>query len=198
MALRNALEGDRIILETDITEAAVNISKKNVIIEGAEGKTITWRAPPNLPDDVKLLNITGAEGLIVRNLTFDGENRGMALIQIYSKCDGLKLENLELKGVRQFGLLFANAAGTKSAPMTVSNVRIATGRPESIAVGFLLGSHVTITKTSNLAFRDFTITGPGKKLGQRPMQVKDELTPRPAVDLDSVLLPGGLTIETLP
>jgi len=196
LALRNALDGDRIIIETDITEADVNVSKKNITIEGAEGKSITWRSPPNMPDNAKLLNITGAEGLLVRNLTFDGENRGMALIQIYSKCDGLKLENLELTGIRQYGLLFATAAGSREAPMLVRNVRILTSRPDSYAVGFWPASHATISQTCHLAFRDLSISGPGRKLVQRLQKVTNE-PPRSPVLLDTILLPGGLTIESL-
>ena len=206
LALRNALDGDRIIIETDITEADVNVSKKNITIEGAQGKSITWRSPPNMPATAKLLNITGAEGLLVRNLTFDGENRGMALIQIYSKCDGLKLENLELTGIRQYGLLFVTAAGSREAPMLVQNVRILTSHPDSYAVGFWPAKHATISfrpakhatisQTSHIAFRELSISGPGRKLVQRLQQVSNE-PPRSPVLLDTILLPGGLTIESL-
>lgn len=196
LALRNALDGDRIIIETDITEADVNVSKKNITIEGAQGKSITWRSPPNMPATAKLLNITGAEGLLVRNLTFDGENRGMALIQIYSKCDGLKLENLELTGIRQYGLLFATAAGSREAPMLVHNVRILTSHPDSYAIGFWPAKHATISQTSHLAFRELSISGPGRKLVQRLQQVSNE-PPRSPVLMDTILLPGGLTLESL-
>jgi serine/threonine protein kinase len=197
MALRRALDGDRIILETDITEADVNVSKKNLTIEGAQGKTITWRSPPNMPDQAKLLTIAGAEGLTLKNITFDAENRGMALIQIYSKCDGLKFDHLELRGLREYGLLFANADGTKQMPLTFQNMRIQTSNPEQRAVGFVLASHATIARTGNLVFRDLSITGPGKKFVQKQLVVKDG-PPRDAMDRDSIELPSGLTIETIP
>ena len=194
--LRNVQSGDRIILETDITEENVNVTKANITIEGAEGKTITWRAPPGMADQTKLLNIVGAEGLVVRNLTFDAENRGMAHIQVFSKCDGLKLENLELKGTRQYGLIFVTAAGSREAPMTVENVRIETTRPEQTAVGFMLSRHATIRSTNHLVFRNLNITGPGRKLTQKPVALDKKQPPQIAVDLGSILLPGGLNIET--
>jgi hypothetical protein len=196
--LRNVQSGDRIILETDITEEGVNVTKANLTIEGAEGKTITWRAPPGMSDQAKLLNIVGAEGLVVRNLNFDAENRGMALIQVFSKCDGLKLENLELKGARQYGMLFVTAAGSKEAPMTVSNLRIETTSPAQTAIGFLLSRHATIRSTNNLVFRNLTITGPGRKLVQTPQALEKNKPPQLPVDLETILLPGGLAIETLP
>jgi serine/threonine protein kinase len=185
-ALRNCRDGDRIIIETDLTEADVFVTKANLTIEGAEGKAITWRAPAGADQQAKLLNITGATGLTVKNLTLDGSGRAMALVQVYGKCDSLRLENLTLKGLGQFGLLFANADGEKDKPMTVAGVRIETSQPAQHAVRFLPGKHATIQRTSNLILRDLTISGPGRKVTQLNAACTD-----PA----GIELPMGLKVE---
>lgn len=189
VALRNCREGDRVILETDVTEADVFISKANVTIEGAEGKTITWRAPEGADPQSKLLNITGATGLVLKNLTLDGSGRTMAVVQIYSKCDGLRLENLQIRNMDRFGLLFVNADGDKERPMTVTGVKIETNRPEQTAVRFMLGKHATISRTDNLLFRDVAFTGPGRKLTQ-----SDAMNTNPA----GIELPNGVPLENVP
>ncbi|MGL4553391.1 MAG: protein kinase domain-containing protein, partial [Gemmataceae bacterium] len=162
--LRGCKDGDRIIVETDLTEAGVTVSVPNLTIEGAEGKTITWRAPAGADEQSKLLTITGASGLTLKNLTLDGSGRTMALIQVYSRCDGIRLENLQLRGLGQFGLLFANADGGPEKPMTVTGVKVETARPEQAAIRFLPASHATIRRTANLILRDIAFIGPGRKI----------------------------------
>jgi hypothetical protein len=126
----------------------------------------------------------------LKNITLDGGGKPLALIQVYSKCDGLRLENLELKGMAKYGLLFVNAEGAKDKPMAVAGVKIETARPDQAGVRFVnTPQHKTIRKNANLTLRDVTITGPGRKATQN---VAGD------TDASSIDLPSGLNIELVP
>jgi hypothetical protein len=168
-ALTSAQDGDRIIIETDLVEASVWVRRiKDLTIEASEGKPITWKAPDKLDAAAKLLTIENCTGITLRNIRFEGEDRPMALMQIWGACDGLKVENVDLNGGRMFNLLLVNAGGTADAPLTFKGVRFSTSAADRSAVHFMaIPNHATVPRNDHLIFRDCKFTGPGHKFTRR-------------------------------
>ena len=159
MALKKAKAGDRIVLQVDINEANLHVTVPNVTIEPETGRKVVWKCPPTVPANSKLLNIQAA-GVTVKDITFDGDNKTTALIQLWSSCPGVKLENLKLQNSREVDLLFANCEGEKDNPVQINGVEFTT-TSTTTAVRFLITEgHRTIRTNRFISFHDCRFTGP--------------------------------------
>ncbi len=188
---QQARDGDRIILEVDITEADIAIDKANLTIEGAPGKKITWKLPAGTQPAAKLLSIQARAGFTLKGVTLDGDGRAEGLLLAFGLCEGMRLEDVEMRGGREWDLMFANTAGTAEKPVTLQGVRFLTqpGRPAKSSVRFAIyPSHKTIRTNDHILFRDCTFEGPGRKLSRMAEGDVGK----------GVLLPAGLNVETVP
>src|SRR5262249_29857373 len=118
---------DHLLLSGDVTEFGINVNKRDLIIEPEQGKKVTWRCPPGAPPNSKLLLVgSGGAGLQLRGLTLDGNNHTEALVTLFGKCAGVKLENLDLRNTKRYGLLIMNCEGTNEQPVQLSDLTFQT------------------------------------------------------------------------
>jgi hypothetical protein len=187
-ALRNAKPGDRIVLEGDLLEDSVHVTTSDLTIEGEEGKTVVWRCPATALPNSKLLHLTSVSGVTIKNITFDGANKADALILLFAKNPGLRLQNLRLQNFVKQGILVANCEGTEDRKIALSSVRFQT-EPNRTAIHFTTFPHArAILKDRFFDLRGCEFYGPGKKI------TADEGDIDPA----TIDLPSGVAIETLP
>jgi serine/threonine protein kinase len=189
-AVRDAKDGDRIILQGDISEANIQIKKKDLIIEAEGGKKVTWKCPPNASIGSKLLIVEGVPGFELRGITLDGDNQLDSVIILYGKCPGLKLDNVSIVGGKINGLLLMNCEGSATAPILISDLSV-DAKANQTAIRFDIAKHSikTVDQIRNVTFEKLTFPGPGRKLVQGATNMTDP---------ESVKLPSGFTIETVP
>jgi hypothetical protein len=162
--LRSVQDGDRVIIEVDLEETDVFIrNKSDITIEGAPGKKITWKAPAATHPASKLLTLGPGSNVTIRNIRFEGANKPMALVQLYSDCEGLKMEDIEFDASRLAGLLFVSAAGTAENRMSFKGLKFNT-LPNTTAIHFMTGSHKTILQDDHIIFSNCTFAGAGHKV----------------------------------
>ncbi len=123
-ALARARANDRIVLQEDISASGVAVTWPNLTIESAPGQTWTWHAPKNTDASATLMIVDNVEGLAVKNLKFDGENRAGTLIQVRGKCPDLKLQDLTLMQFTNCGLRVTSAEGTEHRPIHFTRLEI--------------------------------------------------------------------------
>lgn len=108
----------------------------NVSIEsGLPNTPIQWVAPPGAPDK-PLLDISGAEGVRVSGVRFDGQGRTADLIRAAGKCPDLTLEDVAALGYARSAISLQGVSGAEGKPVTVRRFR-ATGAGDG-ASGVLL------------------------------------------------------------
>jgi len=159
--LVKARPGDHFLLQSDVNEANLAVAANGVIIEPAPGKTIVWKCPPGVPNQSKLLTVQAAEDVQIRNITFDGDNRAEALVILYGRCPGTKLENVRFQNMQKYGLLAANCEGTEKSPVTIKKANFETKAGQA-GVYFAVYKHTkSITANRYLLFTDCVFEGPG-------------------------------------
>jgi hypothetical protein len=166
-ALEGAREGDRIVLQGDITEADLSVRNvKNLTIEAEPGKRVQWRFPPTAVPEAKLLLLESTENFLLKGITLSGEDRAQLLINLFGHCPGARFENLELMGYRKYGLLITNCQGTSDRRVSVSQVRFVTRRG-STALHFDIVPRLPIRENRFFSLRDCTFDGEGRKVTTR-------------------------------
>jgi serine/threonine protein kinase len=166
-ALETARAGDRIILRSNIAEsvtlAGESQNLKGLVIEGESGKDILWKPPPVFPLGVRyktLLALRSAENVQVRGITFDGARSADILIQLFGRCDGLKLEDLTLRDFKNTGILVTNCEGSVERPVLLSGLKISSQEPKACGLWFTIRPSIeTIQHNSYINVRDCTLQG---------------------------------------
>jgi hypothetical protein len=184
--LRTARDGDRIVLQSDITqEVDLLVTKKDLTIEAEPGKTIVWRCPAKLqPTDNKLLLVSGVGGLRLKGITLDGEGRLDNLVVLVGECPGTRLEELHLRGYRKHGILITNCSGTSNRPVVLADLHFLSNRDQAGLFFDILGPGVPANR--HIAVRNCTFLGPGSAIR----------TPNPAyIDRATVDLPPGPGVQ---
>jgi serine/threonine protein kinase len=185
VALKKARPGDRILLEVDIQEC-VTVDKHGIIIEAAPGKNIVWKFPEKEANATKLITIY-APDVTIKGITLDGSNKTQALVQLYSSCPGVKLEDLKMRNTKDFDILIANCQGEETNPVQLNNLQFDTPATAQSAVRFIItDGHKTIRTNRFITFQNCTFTGPGKKL---------TMASAGDVDFPTIILPGDLKKE---
>jgi hypothetical protein len=191
LALAKAKAGDHFLLSGDINEANLSIDKPDLIIESEQGKRVIWKCPPKARADSKLLLIgSNATGFQLRGITLDGNQQTESLISLFGQCPGVKLEHLELRNSKKYGVWITNCEGTSDNPVSLVNVRFHTPK-DGTAVRFdILKSLLASVKVnSHLSFKDCTFEGPGRKF---------TVANNSFLDLPTIDLPPGEVIEKVP
>jgi serine/threonine protein kinase len=189
-ALRKAREGDHLLLVGDVEEADVGVEHRNLTLEAEPGKTITWRCPGDVRPDAKLLLVSSkSAGLQLRGVTLDGDNRAEALVTIFGQCPGVRLENLELKNFKKYGVLIMSGEGSEESPVELLDVSFH-ARQGQHAVRFAQQPQVATVKVNRyFLFKGCTFDGPGHKITTSDLACVDPATLR---------LPKGAALERIP
>jgi serine/threonine protein kinase len=126
-ALSRVGPGDTIVIaEAKLTEPGLKLDKtkhKDLTIESASpDKPVVIE---NKDNSGIMLDITGIEGLHLKNLEFEGKDLAAIGVQISGVCPGLVLENVTLRNMKAAGLQLLNARGDANRPMILDRIRVA-------------------------------------------------------------------------
>jgi hypothetical protein len=124
LVLAKARPGDRIILQDDIKASGVKVRWSNLTIESAQGTNHTWRPADKADPKTPLLDVESVEGVVVKGIHFDGNDKAETLIQLRGKCPGLLLQDLELTTFTNCGIRVTNAEGTQEEPIVFLRLKI--------------------------------------------------------------------------
>ena len=191
LAVRQAKEGDLILLEGDVIDSNVEVKVANLTIEPEPGRKVTWTSHPRAAPGAKLLLVSNVPGLQLRGIALDGKDKAEALISFYGRCQATHLDKVQLKGAIKYGVIFVNCEGTAEAPVRFTEVLIATAKPTESAIRFDISTTLPSAPKVNayFDFRQVTFSGPGRKL----------TTPNTNFVLTTTLgLRAGDTLETVP
>jgi hypothetical protein len=98
------------------------------------GAAVCWRPPPGHPADQPLLRISAGAELTLKGFTLDGQDRVNDLVSLTGPSAGLTLEDLDLHGFQQNGVVLHDCSGREEQPITLQGLHIASIRPASSAV----------------------------------------------------------------
>jgi hypothetical protein len=165
-ALRNALPGDRIVVngpshsEELILDGKASPALKKLTIE-SEGDPVVWRAPSNRAAPVCLIILRNVEGLRLKGFTFDGEDRCTNTVQIIGQCPGTELQNLTISGFTGSGLVIMNCEGESSRPLLINRVQvIGSDKAKRAGLEFALEPADRMPKNRFIQFTDFVVKVP--------------------------------------
>jgi hypothetical protein len=189
-AIAQARTGDRILVQEDIEEAGIILreSVKDLTIEAAPGKSITWKAPSKGPAQEKLITIGQVEGFHLRGFTLDGNNQVKHLIHLWGRCPGVKVENIVLKNWKENGIYVTNCLGGASPNRIVFSGLDFTIGPSQPGVCFtILPGIKQIQQNRFITFRDCRFQGAGSKFKAPKAEF-----------IDDVILPEGAHLDVIP
>jgi serine/threonine protein kinase len=138
-ALTKAAPGDRIVVKDRVIEEIVKISGikndrfKNLSIEAAPelNGPIIWKLPPSAKSEsTHLLYVDNVPGLSIKGFTLDGSNRTNDLIVVTGNCSGMVLQDLTLKGFKQFAIQVLNCAGEVDKPISFLDLTLIAVPPD--------------------------------------------------------------------
>jgi eukaryotic-like serine/threonine-protein kinase len=125
-ALKDAQPGDHIRVGVNVQENVLLEGKRfqSLTIESEDSnRPVTWSFPTDAKGVAQILDIRNVEGVTVRGFVMDGGDRANEIVRLYGNCPGLKLDDLKLKGFKQYGIVVSNCAGTSDRPVTLSRLR---------------------------------------------------------------------------
>jgi hypothetical protein len=105
-------------------------------IEGRSptGTAVCWHPPPGHPADQPLIRISGGAALTLRGFELDGQRRINDLVSLAGPSAGLILEDLDLHGFREYGVVLHDCSGSSEQPITLQRLRIAPAQLANSAV----------------------------------------------------------------
>ena len=172
-----------------MVEAGVWVTQSNITIEGEEGKTITWKCPPDALPESKLLLFQSASNVTIKNITFDGANKTQALILFFAHCPGTRLENCRLINSAQYGVLVSNCEGTDDARIVFDGLKFQTEAGRT-AIHFMINpSAKAIMKNRHFDLRKCEFIGLGERITAENIENLDTAT---------IALPAGETVKVVP
>jgi hypothetical protein len=144
-SLQKALEefrpGDSIVIRDDVWEEfAAATRTKDLILSGADGKRVTWRAPSNMKgqQDRALLALHGAEGGRISGIKFDCGGTVSTGIRLSGPCPGLQIEDIDVLNASNTAIAIHDCIGDKGRPVVIRKSWIANpaGKDSKNAVTF--------------------------------------------------------------
>jgi hypothetical protein len=177
LALARAELGDTIIVQEDL-DSDVNLiltAKKDLTIQAAEGKIITWKVPTSLnvrPEDrAKFLTLSKVENIRIKGFVLDGGDKLDHLIAMNGNCPGLVLEDLTLKGYRTAGIHVASCWAEPLRPVTLTRLHFQTPPTVPAMIFTLLEPTRPLSSTNRdnkyFEFRDCRFGGARIKIQQQ-------------------------------
>ncbi len=166
-ALRSARPGDRIVLQDDLMEADVTVATPDITIEAEEGKKVVWKCPPRRnPKEAhsKLLMIQAAANVTVKGITFDGQDNADALIILYARCPGTRLENLKLRRPVKNSILISNCVGRADSKVVLHNLDFQTEAGRTAIRFHIFPETKALLVNRFLSIRGCDFNGPGDRI----------------------------------
>jgi serine/threonine protein kinase len=145
-AIQQAKDRDHIVVLDDIEEQLDLTSlKKELVIETSPGKSVVWRFPRSFASAKELLWLNGVGNLTIQGITFDGLNRVDQIMRITGHSPGLTLEDIHLRGFRNYAILVVNAAGTNERPVALVRLKAPTAEKKEAALAFAqINQHIQV------------------------------------------------------
>src|SRR5436853_500696 len=75
-------------------------------------KPVRWEAPEGNPAQ-PIVQLDGVDGLVLKGFIFDGGGKREKLVQLQYACPGVTLEQIELRGFTQAGVMIVSCVGEK-------------------------------------------------------------------------------------
>jgi serine/threonine protein kinase len=125
-ALKKAQAGDRIRVGVNVQECVLLQDKRfqSLTIESEDlTRPVTWSLPSDPKIITPLLDIRYVEGVTVRGFVMDGGERTNEIIRLHGNCPGLKLDDLKIRGFKQYGIVVSNCAGVFDRPVNLLRLR---------------------------------------------------------------------------
>jgi eukaryotic-like serine/threonine-protein kinase len=161
--LAKATSGERIILQDNVEADDVTITVKHLTIEGEPSREIIWRYSDKSSLDGTLLRTNSAEGLVIKGITFDGDNRAKTLLNLYGNSPGLTLKNLHFKNFKTYGIHVTNCEGSPDRYIDMNGLTFETKFADQICLYFDILEHSKGPIPFDRYFRihDCRFSGPG-------------------------------------
>jgi hypothetical protein len=171
-ALENAREGQVIVIADSTWEEELTIGReiskrlKGVVLQGgADNRGTIWRVREGQTRQ-KIIEITDAAGLTIRNLTFEGNKDTSFGLKINGVCPGLTIEDVTIRDLKEADIRFDNCKGTPSEPVVVQRCRFIGNQAfVSPACGIAFGDSQSDPNSFNesIIVRDCRFEGPFSK-----------------------------------
>ena len=148
----------------------------NVTIAPEGGQPLVWRPAAKFDPKDRLLNISdGVEGLVLKNIAFDGQGQIDELVLLTGTCPGLTLQNVSLEGYKKYGIRIMNCQGTEQ-PVKLVDVTSKNADGAQAAVWFDLLGNMSPKSNSYFLFKNCSFADPGVKASATgaPSQIKFE------------------------
>ncbi len=143
-ALAKAMPGDRIVVQEPLHEEQLDIRNvKDIVIEADPnlGKLVVWRPPPvsrDGPQLNQLLTIANCENVTLKGFLISGQNNPIQTqdaITLFSRCSGVKLEDLRFEKFRRSAVHLINVNGEAGRPVVLRGLWVEQPlRPEAAAL----------------------------------------------------------------
>jgi serine/threonine protein kinase len=130
-SLQKALEdfrpGDTIVIRDEVWEEFAAATRPKDLVLTAEGRRVTWRAPPGVKgqQDRALLALHGAEGGRISGITFDCGSQVSTGLRLSGPCPGLVVEDVDIVNATNAAVVVHDCGGDKSRPVSIRKCRFA-------------------------------------------------------------------------
>jgi serine/threonine protein kinase len=177
-ALAHAREGDRVVVLDDHIEEALHLENgrlgKGVTIEaGNPAKQVLWTAPAKATN-TRFLAFSNVQGLHLKGFTIDGQSKVENLITVQGNCPGLVLEDLQLRGFTENGIVFWNCGGnSQQGPVKLTRLRVIAAPDSGSAFLFQAKENVAPPFNHHLLVSDCRFEGPCKAAVQLASSIQD-------------------------
>ena len=160
--LAKTMNDERIVLQDDVETGPVIINQRNLTIEAAGDKEITWRFLDKGSSAPTMIVMNNAEGTTLQGVTLDGGDRAKTLINLYGRSPGLTLRNLQLKNFKEYGVHVTNCEGSSKKPIQIGGLTFEMSKPEQIGIYFDILEHSrgTVPVDRYFGIHDCKFNGP--------------------------------------
>jgi serine/threonine protein kinase len=166
-ALAKAKDGEQIILKDDVhvepQPLALSKISRGVTVSAAGSKPATIKFKDvSASGPLALISIDTVEGLTLKNLIVQADNQHDNVVRIVGRCPNLRLEQVELHGVKRYGVLFSSCSGEATKPIVLEQVSITTAsnEKESAALRWLATPTVGEGATTHVQIKRCRLEGP--------------------------------------
>lgn len=154
----------------------VELKRKRITLQAAEGREVVWRSATNDPiTPILRIHKTAEFRFKGKGITFDGtlDKKGRAnnLIMLTGDCPGTTVEDAQLKNFANAGIFIINAAGSEKGPLKLSGLKIfqPDGAKVKAAIYFDANPQVTPNPNDDIVIESSEFPGfDGKAIQVRP------------------------------
>jgi hypothetical protein len=129
-ALKASRTGDRVLVHADTVREYLWVNTpearllKGVTLESADpGRKVSWAPPAGPNKNTALAVLNDLDGVRIKGFAFDGEDRLEHLL-VLTCCQGVTLEDVELRNFTGAGALFINCGGPSERAVELTRAHI--------------------------------------------------------------------------